>query len=196
MKGHRIGYIRVSSYGQCDERQLDGVELDRVFKENISAKTRKRPVLQEALRYTRKGDELHVHSIDRLARNLRDLQDIVTELVESGASVHFHKEGLTFSGDDNPMSTLMLQMIGAVAQFERALIKERQAEGIANAKRKGVRLGQPPKLSALEVQEVHNMIAHGATKANIAEKYGVSRQTIYNALKTERTSVQEVIHGR
>ncbi len=196
MKGHRIGYIRVSSYGQCDVRQLDGVQLDEVFKEKVSAKTRKRPVLEEALRYIRKGDQLHIHSIDRLARNLRDLQDIVTELVGCGASVHFHKEGLTFNGDDTPMSTLMLQMIGAVAQFERALIKERQAEGIANAKRKGVRLGQPPKLSQQQVQEVHNMAAHGIAKAAIAEKYGVSRQTIYNTLKTERKSMQGAGHGQ
>jgi len=183
MSGKKIGYIRVSSYGQNDERQLDGIELDKVFKEKVSAQTKNRPRLMEALEYLRDGDELHVHSIDRLARNLTDLLAIVEKLVKEEVSIHFHKERLVFNGDDNPMSQLMLQMMGAVAQFERALIRERQAEGIANAKRKGKRFGQPPKLTEEELADLHLMAKKRYSKTAIAEHFGVSRQTVYNALK-------------
>jgi DNA invertase Pin-like site-specific DNA recombinase len=182
MNGQRIGYIRVSSVGQNDDRQLDGVDLDEVFKEKLSAKTVKRPELQAALKYVRKGDQLHVHSIDRLARNLSDLLSIVTDLTERGVSVHFYKEGLTFNGDDNPMSKLMLQMMGAVAEFERSLIRERQAEGIAAAIKKGKKFGQPPKLLPIQIQEVREMVNERFSKTVIANKFGVSRQTIYNVL--------------
>jgi DNA invertase Pin-like site-specific DNA recombinase len=183
MSGKKIGYIRVSSYSQNDERQLDGVELDKVFREKVSAKTKDRPKLNEALEYLRDGDELHVHSIDRLARNLNDLLSIVERLVKEDVSVHFHKEHLVFNGDDNPMSKLMLHMMGAVAQFERSLIKERQAEGIVNARKKGVRFGQPPKLTDEELADLHVMAKKRYSKTAIAEHFGVSRQTVYNALK-------------
>jgi len=183
MSGKRIGYIRVSSYGQNDERQLDGVQLDKVFKEKVSAKTKDRPELNEALEYLRDGDELHVHSIDRLARNLNDLLAIVEMLVKEDVSVHFHKENLTFNGDENPMSKLMLHMMGAVAQFERSLIKERQAEGIANARKKGIRFGQPPKLTEEELADLHVMAKKRYSKTSIAEHFGISRQSVYNALK-------------
>ena len=183
MSGKKVGYIRVSSYGQNDERQLDGVKLDKVFREKVSAKTKNRPKLNEAFEYLRDGDELHVHSIDRLARNLNDLLTIVERLTKEDVSVHFHKEGLRFEGNDNPASQLMLQMMGAFAQFERALIKERQAEGIATAKRKGIKFGQPPKLTNEQVTEIHSMAEARYSKTAIAEKFGVSRQTIYNAMK-------------
>ena len=181
--GHKIGYIRVSSVGQNTGRQLEGVELDKTFKEKISAKTRNRPVLTECLEYLREGDELHVHSIDRLARNLSDLQNIVTSLNSKGASVHFHKEALHFTGTDNPMNKLMLQMMGAFAEFERNLIHERQAEGIASAKKQGVKFGTTSKLTDEQIKEVKSMVADRYSKTEIAKKFNVSRQTIYNALK-------------
>lgn len=149
-----VGYIRVSSYGQNTDRQLADVELDQVFEEKASAKDAKRPVLQDCLRYLREGDTLHVHSMDRLARNLFDLQKLVSDLTEQGVVVQFHKEHLTFTGDKNPMATLLLQVMGAIAQFERALIKERQREGIAAAKAKGKRVGAKPKLTNEQVAEI------------------------------------------
>jgi DNA invertase Pin-like site-specific DNA recombinase len=184
MSGQKIGYIRVSSIGQHIGRQLEGVKLDREFVEKVSAKNRKRPVLSECMEYLRNGDELHVHSIDRLARNLVDLQNIITSLNEKGVSIHFHKEGLNFTGNDNPMNKLMLQMMGAFAEFERNLIHERQAEGIAAAKKNGVKFGKAPKLTTDQVKEVKAMVTDRYSKVEIAEKFGVTRQTIYNALKS------------
>lgn len=182
MSGHKIGYIRVSSVGQNIDRQLDGVELDRVFTEKASAKNRQRPILEECLAYVRKGDQFYVHSIDRLARNLVDLQNIIIALNRKGVDVHFCKEGLSFTGNDNPMNKLMLQMMGAFAEFERNLIHERQAEGIASAKKKGVKFGKEPKLSPSEVEEVKELAKNRYSKTEIALKYKVSRQTIYNVL--------------
>ena len=183
MPGQRIGYIRVSSVDQNVERQLEGVVLDKEYIEKISAKNRKRPILSECLEYLRNGDQLHVHSIDRLARNLADLQNIITTLNEKGVSIHFHKEGLNFTGTDNPMNKLMLQMMGAFAEFERNLIHERQAEGIASAKKKGVKFGKAPVLTHDQVEEIKTMVADRHSKTEIAKKFGVSRQTIYNVLK-------------
>ena len=181
--GHDVGYIRVSSYSQNTERQLDGLELEKVFEEKASAKDAKRPVLQECIDYLRAGDCLHAHSIDRLARNLMDLQKIVHSLNEKGVSVHFHKENLTFTGsNDNPMNKLMLQMMGAFAEFERALIKERQREGIAKAKQMGKQIGRKRVLDDAQVIEIKMKIAGGAAKSALAKEYGVSRQTLYTAL--------------
>lgn len=183
MPGHKIGYIRVSSAGQNIDRQLEDGEFDKVFTEKASAKNRKRPVLAECLEYLRKDDQLYVHSIDRLARNLVDLQNIITCLNGKGVAVNFCKEGLSFTGNDNPMNKLMLQMMGAFAEFERNLIHERQAEGIASAKKKGVKFGKEAKLTADQVNEVKKLVADRFSKAELAKKYNVSRQTIYNALK-------------
>lgn len=177
-----VGYIRVSSASQNTDRQLVGVELDREFEEKASAKDAKRPVLQECLRYLRDGDTLHVHSMDRLARNLFDLQHIVGDLTSRGVTVQFHKEKLTFTGDENPMATLLLQVMGAIAQFERALIRERQREGMAAAKAKGKQVGAKPKLTQEQVAEIRQRVAGGELKSDLAREYGVSRQTLYASL--------------
>ena len=134
MKGQRIGYIRVSSIDQNPDRQLEGVEIDRVFIDKVSAKDVSRPELQNLLSFAREGDTIVVHSMDRLARNLDDLRSIVKSQTEKGIQIEFIKEGLTFSGEDSPMATLLLSVMGAFAEFERALIKERQREGIELAK--------------------------------------------------------------
>ncbi len=182
--GHKVGYIRVSSFSQNTDRQLDGVGLDKVFEEKASAKDTDRPILKDCMDYLREGDSLHVHSIDRLARNLMDLQKIVNKLNEKGVAIHFHKENLTFTGsNDNPMSKLMLQMIGAFAEFERALIKERQREGIAKAKQMGKQIGRKRILSDSQVADIKSRVAGGEAKAKLAKEYNVSRQTIYTALK-------------
>src|SRR5258708_3639531 len=128
--GQRIGYQRVSTVDQNTDRQLDGVELDKMFTDKASGKDANRPALARAIEYARDGDTLVVHSMDRLARNLEDLRRLVRELNGQGVKVEFIKENLIFTGEDNAMSTLLLSMLGAVAEFERSMILERQCEGI------------------------------------------------------------------
>ena len=181
--GHNVGYVRVSSIAQNLDRQLSGIELDKVFTEKASAKDAKRPRLQECIQYLREGDTLHVHSIDRLARNLVDLQNIIQELNSKNVSVSFHKENLLFTGNDNAMSKLMLNMMGAFAEFERNLIKERQMEGIKVAQKKGVKFGRNKTLTVEQILEIKDRISKGGKKTVLAKEYGVSRQTIYTAIE-------------
>lgn len=181
--GQRIGYIRVSSIGQNTERQLEGLTLDQTFTDKVSGKTMDRPQLDAMLKHVRAGDQVFVHSMDRLARNLADLLKLVSGLTGRGVSVTFAKEALTFTGEDSPMATLMLSIIGAVAAFERSMILERQREGIAIAKAKGdVYKGRKASLTPAQVQEVIKRVAAGESKTALAETFKVSRQTIYNAL--------------
>lgn len=182
MSGQDVGYVRVSSVGQNTDRQLDGVTLSRVFEEKASAKDAQRPVLQDCIAYVRSGDVLHVHSMDRLARNLDDLRSLVRTLTSKGVVVRFHKEGLTFTGEDSPMANLLLSMLGAVAEFERALIRERQREGIAVAKAAGVYKGRKPMLAPEQVDELRRRAARGEKKAALAREFGVSRETVYQYL--------------
>ncbi|MBA4697787.1 MAG: recombinase family protein, partial [Legionella sp.] len=120
MAGKKIGYIRVSSFDQNPERQLEGLSLHKIFIDKASGKSMARPQLEAMLDYARDGDTIIVHSMDRLARNLNDLRKLVTQLTNQQMSVEFIKEGLTFTGDDAPMSTLLLSVMGAFAEFERA----------------------------------------------------------------------------
>lgn len=182
MTGHNVGYVRVSSTDQNTDRQLDAIELDKIFKDKASAGSRQRPALLEAIAYIRLGDILHVHSIDRLARNLADLQSLVSEITAKGTMIVFHKEGLTFSGQDDAVSKLMLQMMGAFAEFERSLIRERQAEGIAKARAKGKHLGRPRKLSDGQIAEIRERVANKEEIKALAAEFKVSRQVIYRAL--------------
>lgn len=188
MPGKDIGYIRVSTHDQNTARQLDGVHLDKVFEEHASGKNAQRPALQACLEYVRDGDVLHVHSIDRLARNLQDLLSIVTGLKEKGVTVKFRKEKLDFAGNDGGKSDafqeLQLHIIAAVAQFERALILERQREGIAIAKKTGryKNVGRKPALSGGQVNELRTKLEKGTKVAALAREYGVSRQTIYSLI--------------
>jgi DNA invertase Pin-like site-specific DNA recombinase len=182
MKGQRVGYIRVSTVDQNTERQLDGVDLDRTFTDKASGKDTERPQLDAALKYVREGDTLVVHSMDRLARNLDDLRRLVRQMTDKGVKVQFAKEGLTFTGENNPLSILMLSLVGAVAEFERALIRERQREGIALAKAKGVYKGRKRALSADQVVDLKARIAAGEKKDKLAREFGVSRDTLYSYL--------------
>ncbi len=187
MKTHHIGYIRVSSVSQNTERQLVDVVLDTTFTDKISGKDTNRPELTRCLEHLRKGDVLHVHSIDRLARNLKDLQTIVETLTGKGVSVQFHKEHLTFEASTtNPMQTLMFQMLGAFAEFERTLTRERQREGITAAQARGQKLGAPSKLSLSQVAEIQDMAKSiGADKSKIAKQFGISRPTLYKIIAIE-----------
>ncbi|GAA4000589.1 recombinase family protein [Comamonas faecalis] len=180
--GQRVGYIRVSSVGQNDARQLEGVALDKVFTDRASGKDTQRPQLQAMLSHVRAGDCVYVHSMDRLARSLGDLEGIVKGLTKRGVAVTFTKQGMTFTGEDSPMNTLLLQLLGAVGQFERELIRERQQEGIAIAKAKGVYKGRKPSLDAEGVARARAMVAEGIPKARVAAALGVSRSTLYAVL--------------
>lgn len=177
--GKRIGYVRVSSVDQNEMRQLDGIDVDKRFADKASGKDTKRPQLQAALDYAREGDILVVHSMDRLARNLDDLRRIVLGLTERGVVVEFVKERLTFTSEENAMSKLLLSVMGAFAEFERALIKERQREGIAIAKKKGVYKGRKPSLTPERVQELRNRVKSGEKRAALAREFGISRETLY-----------------
>lgn len=183
MKGQNVGYVRVSSAGQNTERQLADVELDLTFTDKVSGKDVDRPELTRCLNHLRAGDVLHVHSIDRLARNLKDLQNIVEQLTGEGVTVKFYKENLTFdASNSSPMQRLMMQMMGAFAEFERTLIKERQREGIQAAKARGQKLGAPSKLSIEQTQEIKIKSEQGADKSKLAAEYGISRPTLYKIL--------------
>jgi DNA invertase Pin-like site-specific DNA recombinase len=183
MKGQQVGYIRVSSTSQNTERQLADVQLDRVFTDKISGKDINRPELTNCLNHLREADVLHVHSIDRLARNLKDLQSIIEQLTKKGVAVKFYKEHLTFEASNaSPMQTLMLQMLGAFAEFERTLIRERQREGIEAAKAQGKKLGAPTKLTADQTAEIKIRIQNGDDKSKVAKEYGISRPTLYKLI--------------
>lgn len=186
MSGKQIGYIRVSTLDQNTDRQLEGVELDRKFIDKASGKDMNRPQLQAALDYLRDGDTLVVHSMDRLARNVEDMRRMVRELTDKGVTVRFAKENLTFSGNDSPMSTLMLTMLGAFAEFERTLIRERQREGIAIAKAKGnVYKGRKPMLNAEKIAALRTKVMEGLPKSAIAREFGISRETLYKYLAAD-----------
>ncbi len=182
MTGQRIGYRRVSTVDQNAARQLDGVDVKKMFTDKASGKDVARPELQKALDYVREGDTFVVHSMDRLARNLDDLRRTVRELTDKGVRVEFVKEGQVFTSDDNPMSNLMLSLLGAVAEFERSLILERQREGIALAKAAGKYKGGKPKLDADQATELVRRKAAGERVADLAREFGVSRQTVYTYL--------------
>ena len=183
MLGQRLGYIRVSSTDQNPDRQLDHSAVDRAFTDRASGKDVRRPMLDMLLSYARDGDTVVVHSMDRLARNLDDLRRIVQSLTQRGVRIEFVKEGLVFTGEDSPMAQLMLSVMGAFAEFERALIRERQREGIALAKQRGAYRGRKKALSAQEVADLQRRVSAGEKKAQVARAYGISRETVYQYLR-------------
>jgi DNA invertase Pin-like site-specific DNA recombinase len=191
----RVGYIRVSNVDQNTVRQLDGIDVERTFTDKASGKDTARPKLDETLAFVRNGDTVIVHSMDRLARNLDDLRRIVRTLTGKGVRVEFVKEHLTFTGEDSPMATLLLSVMGAFAEFERALILERQREGIAAAKQRGVYTGRRPALTAEQAHRLRQRAAAGERKSVLAREFGVSRETVYAYLRAE-TSQAKAVAGR
>ena len=185
MHGQRIGYIRVSSFDQNPERQLEQIAVDRSFTDKASGKDTRRPELEALLAFVREGDTVVVHSMDRLARNLDDLRRLVQKLTQRGVRIEFVKESLTFTGEDSPMANLMLSVMGAFAEFERALIRERQREGIALAKQRGAYRGRKKALSPERVAELRRRAAAGEQKAKLAREFGISRETLYQYLRTD-----------
>lgn len=179
--GKRVGYARVSSLDQNLDRQIEQFRAAgavRIYEEKISGSTRHRPQLEEALRYLRKDDQLIVASMDRLARSLVDLHMIVEDLVSRGISVRFLKEGKTYLAETDPIAKLMLGLMGSVAEFERSIIRERQAEGIARAQARGVYKGRPKALANDQVAQARQWVAHGIPKAEVERRLGVGRTEI------------------
>jgi len=155
----------------------------------VSGKDLHRPQLEAMLTFVRAGDTVLVHSMDRLARNLDDLRATVRGLTARGVRVQFLKEQLTFTGDDTAMATLLLSVMGAFAEFERALIKERQREGIAIAKQRGAYRGRRKALTPDQVDQLRAGAAAGQPKALLARELGISRETVYQYLRAVTPSV-------
>lgn len=175
-----IGYIRVSSVDQNTVRQLDGVQLDQVFTDKVSGGTVDRPELSVLRKSLRAGDTLHVHSIDRLARSLGDLLVMVQEFTEQKVTVKFHTENLTFAGGDDKYQNLMLHLLGAVAQFERSMIRERQREGIVKAREAGVYVRRAKAASDTAIRTAVNS---GMSYRKAADHLGVSLSTVQRAMR-------------
>jgi DNA invertase Pin-like site-specific DNA recombinase len=184
-KGQRIAYVRVSSYDQNPDRQLEHLNVDKVFTDKASGKGTNRPQLQAMIAYAREGDTIVMHSMDRLARNVDDLRRIVHQETKRGVRLEFVKEKLTFTGDDSPMAHLMLSVLGAIGQFERDLIKERQREGIALAKQRGAYRGRKKALSDERATELRRRAGAGEKKARLARHFSISRETLYQYLRQE-----------
>ena len=175
----RVAYIRVSSVSQNVDRQLPDEKFDKTFTDKASAKDTDRPALAALLDYVRDGDKVVIHSIDRLARNLADLEQLVDQLNSKGVSVEFRKESLIFSGGADPMQKLLLQMLGAVAEFERSMIRERQREGIAAAKAAGKQLGRKRSLDDKDTKRLRAKRAKGVGVRDLQDEFNISRATVY-----------------
>ncbi|WP_184213144.1 recombinase family protein [Granulicella aggregans] len=178
-KGQCVGYIRVSTLDQREDRQLEGVRVDRRFVDHVSGKDVKRPQLTAMLSFVREGDTVVCHSMDRLGRNLDDLRKLVFGLTERGIRVEFRKENLIFTGEDSPMANLLLSVMGAIAEFERQLIRERQREGIELAKKRGVYKGRPRTLGAEIVASLVQRLELGEKPSTLAREFGISRMTLH-----------------
>ena len=176
----KVGYRRVSTVEQKFDRQELG-ELDKLFEEKVSGSNAERIALNELIDFVRQDDEVVVYSIDRLARNLRDLQSIIQKLNDKGATIHFLGERLTFSASsDDAFAKLQLQMMGAFAEFERNIIRKRQAEGIAKAKAKGV---YAKRGASINIEKIRELQKEGLTITAIARAIDISRMSVYRINK-------------
>ncbi len=185
VQGQTVCYIRVSSTDQNPARQVTAIgDVEETFTDRVSGGSRaERTALATMLRHVRRGDTVRVASMDRLARSVVDLAQLVTELTGRGVRVEFVTERLTFDpGGDDPFATFQLHLLGAVAQLERSLIRERQLEGIAIGRANGVYRGRARKLSDAQVTEATRLAAEGVPKAKIARDLGCSRRVLYDAL--------------
>ena len=183
-----FNYIRVSTVEQNTERQLKDIACDRIYEEKISGKDTNRPQLQAMLSNIRSGDIINIHEMSRLARNTRDLLNLVEEITSKGATVVFHKENLTFKGNEkqDPYQKMMMTMLGAVAELERSILLERQREGIAIAKAKGKYKGGKNKLTEEQIAELNTLHTQGMPIVRIAKQFKITRPTVYSYLRNEK----------
>ncbi|MFC3033589.1 recombinase family protein [Pseudoalteromonas fenneropenaei] len=181
--GQRLAYIRCSTVEQNTDRQLIGLEFDEVFIDKCSGSSAERPALKQLKSHSRKGDSLYCHSIDRLARNLVDLLQLIKWFTSKGIDVHFVSEGLSFTGEANPFQELQLQILGSCAQFERSMILARQKEGIAARKAKGLPVGRKSVVDEVMRQGIIQADRDGVSKSEIAKTFGIGRATVYRVLQ-------------
>ncbi|STZ74868.1 DNA-invertase hin [Moraxella lacunata] len=191
-KVQTIGYIRVSTIDQKTDRQLDGVALDRIFTDKMTGATKDRPQLKAMLDYVRYGDTVMVHSLDRLARNFDDLLAIINQLAKKGVTFKSLQENITINGTNtSPIDTLILHIFGAIAQFNRSLIREAQREGIAKAKQKGVYKGRKSVLTDENIAQIEALLAQRNSSVDeykkishtdIAKQVGISKSSLYRYL--------------
>lgn len=174
-----VAYRRVSTVDQKTDRQLPDEEFDNEFEDKASAKDTDRPALMAMLGFVREGDTVVVHSIDRLARNLVDLEGLIQQMNSKGVTVKFRKERLTFSGGSDAMQTLMLHVMGAFAQFERSMVRERQREGIQAAKAAGKHIGRPSGLSDKQIKSLKAKRTKGVSIRDLMDQFNLSRASIY-----------------
>jgi len=176
-----FNYVRVSTEIQNTARQLIDVKHDRLYEEKISAKDTNRPQLEAMLSNLRSGDLVNVHELSRLARNTKDLLEIVERIISSESSIKFHKENLFFESNKkaDPFQNLMLSMLGAISQFERDLMLERQREGIAIAKSKGKYKGRQTRFSDEEINQIKTQFIESSNKTQLAKTWGITRQYLY-----------------
>lgn len=180
-----IAYIRVSTVEQNEDRQLENLkqyQIDRIFSEKVSAKDTKRPQLQEMLRYVREGDTVYINDFSRLARSTMDLLSIVEQLQSINVQLVSLKENIDTS---TPTGKLMLQMIAAINEFERANLLERQREGIKCAKERGAYKGRKKiEVSEHDFSELYQLwTLHKMSKSEMAKKLNVSRTVIDRLIK-------------
>lgn len=183
MKGQLVGYARVSSADQNLVRQLEQLKsenTDKIFEDKASGANINRPAFQQMMEYVREGDTIVVCSMDRLARNLADLLSTTKELQAKGVSIRFLKESILLdaSGNDAAMTKLLVSMLGAVAEFERSMIRERQREGIELAKKRGVYKGRKPTDVSI-IEKAREQINLGIPLAKVAREAGIARSTLY-----------------
>ena len=175
-----FNYLRVSTVVQNTERQLQDVPCDRLYEDKLSGKDKNRPEFQSMMNNLRSGDVINVHSLDRVGRNTKDILEIVQQIKDKGCLIHFHKENLKFDGTKTDMySELLLTILAGFSEFERNIILERQREGIAIAKEKGVYKGRKSKLTKEQVNAMTLDFESGLPKTEIAKKYGVTRAYVY-----------------
>lgn len=178
--GELVGYARVSSADQNLDRQLEVLSrADKIFTEKISGSSRERPELTRMIEYVREGDTVLVKSPDRLARSTADLLALVEQLRAKDVQIEFIDNPAL--NTDAPQGEFMLTVLAAMAQLERATIRERQAEGIAIAKKKGV-YARTRRLSLGQIAEARELVEAGVAHARVARELGVSRTTLYAAL--------------
>jgi DNA invertase Pin-like site-specific DNA recombinase len=190
-RGEMVGYRRVSTLDQNTTPVLEGIDLDRVFEDRICGEDKNRRQLEAMLQHVREGDTVICHSLVHLGRDLEDLRKLVTGMTGRGIRVQFVKENLVFTWKDPSMMNSLLSIMSAFAQFERELIRERQREGIALAKRSGIYRGRKRSLTSEAILELRKRIRNGEKKAKLAKEYGVTRMTIYNALEKAKSQVLE-----
>ncbi len=190
----KLGYVRVSTVEQNEERQLETMrkfEVKKIFSEKISAKDVNRPKLQELLEFAREGDTIFIHDFSRLARNTQDLLNIVEKLNSKGVQLVSSKENID---TNTPTGKLLLTVIGAISEFERLILHERQKEGVKIAKKKGLYKGRKPVKVENFKQHYTRWKNREVSKSQLARELGISRQTLYTLFdKYEKTHSDQTI---